>query len=80
MDLEDAEAVWGATIEDNVGGRLRLRYAGTEGLPDTHCIVWVFYLNPRLHLPGWAKEHGCTLRPPAGKPPGLLAAHLFFFW
>ncbi|XP_053530101.1 scm-like with four MBT domains protein 1 isoform X2 [Ictalurus punctatus] len=65
VDKEDAGVVWGATIEENVGGRLRLRYAGTEGLPDTHSVTWIFYLNPLLHLPGWAKEHGCILRPPS---------------
>ncbi|TSV54876.1 Scm-like with four MBT domains protein 1 [Bagarius yarrelli] len=69
VDKEDAGVVWGATIEDNVGGRLRLRYAGTEKLEDTHTHIWIFYLNPLLHLPGWAKEHGCTLRPPSALLP-----------
>ncbi|KTG07324.1 hypothetical protein cypCar_00019533, partial [Cyprinus carpio] len=65
MDHQDAGVVWSAVIEENVGGRLRLRYAGTDGLPDTQSVTWVFYLDPLLHLPGWAQEHSCTLRPPA---------------
>ncbi|XP_076847146.1 scm-like with four MBT domains protein 1 isoform X2 [Brachyhypopomus gauderio] len=65
LDYQNVGVAWPATIEDNVGGRLRLRYAGTEGLADAHSITWLFYLSPLLHLPGWAKEHGCTLRPPA---------------
>uniref|UniRef100_A0A8C1EFR9 SAM domain-containing protein n=1 Tax=Cyprinus carpio carpio TaxID=630221 RepID=A0A8C1EFR9_CYPCA len=66
VDRQDIGVVWSAVIEENVGGRLRLRYAGTDGLPDTQSIIWVFYLDPLLHLPGWAQEHSCTLRPPAG--------------
>uniref|UniRef100_A0A672JYR1 Scm like with four mbt domains 1 n=1 Tax=Sinocyclocheilus grahami TaxID=75366 RepID=A0A672JYR1_SINGR len=65
VDCQDAGVFWSAVIEENVGGRLRLRYAGTDGLPDTQSITWVFYLDPLLHLPGWAQEHSCTLRPPA---------------
>uniref|UniRef100_A0A672K2C5 Scm like with four mbt domains 1 n=1 Tax=Sinocyclocheilus grahami TaxID=75366 RepID=A0A672K2C5_SINGR len=67
VDCQDAGVFWSAVIEENVGGRLRLRYAGTDGLPDTQSITWVFYLDPLLHLPGWAQEHSCTLRPPAGE-------------
>ncbi|XP_022538508.2 scm-like with four MBT domains protein 1 isoform X2 [Astyanax mexicanus] len=69
VDNQDAAAAWCAVIEDNVGGRLRLRYSGTEGLPDAQSITWVFYLNPLLHLPGWAKEHGLTFRPPSALLP-----------
>ncbi|KAG9353228.1 hypothetical protein JZ751_017804 [Albula glossodonta] len=65
QDGEDAGAAWVALIEDNIGGRLRLRYAGTEGLPQNQATLWLFYLHPFLHPPGWAKEHGCTLTPPA---------------
>uniref|UniRef100_A0A4W5NIW3 Scm like with four mbt domains 1 n=1 Tax=Hucho hucho TaxID=62062 RepID=A0A4W5NIW3_9TELE len=67
QDCVDPGVVWGAEVEENVGGRLRLRLAGTEGLPETHSTLWLYYLHPRLHPPGWAKEHGCTLRPPSGK-------------
>ncbi|XP_017567427.1 scm-like with four MBT domains protein 1 isoform X1 [Pygocentrus nattereri] len=69
VDKEDAEVAWAAVIEDNVGGRLRLRYSGTEELPDNPSVIWVFYLNPLLHLPGWAKDHSRTLRPPSALLP-----------
>ncbi|XP_048878472.1 scm-like with four MBT domains protein 1 isoform X3 [Brienomyrus brachyistius] len=65
QDPADTAAAWGATIEDNVGGRLCLRYAGTEEMAPTHGKIWLFYLHPLLHPPGWAKEHGCVLIPPA---------------
>ncbi|XP_036387908.1 scm-like with four MBT domains protein 1 isoform X2 [Megalops cyprinoides] len=65
QDPEDAGAVWGAVIEENIGGRLRLRYAGTEGLTHKQAGLWIFYLHPFLHSQGWGKEHGCTLTPPA---------------
>lgn len=67
QDRVDPGVAWGAEVEENVGGRLRLRLAGTEGLPETHSTLWLYYLHPHLHPPGWAKEHGCTLRPPSGK-------------
>uniref|UniRef100_A0A671VFR7 Scm like with four mbt domains 1 n=1 Tax=Sparus aurata TaxID=8175 RepID=A0A671VFR7_SPAAU len=66
QDNNDPGLAWAAEVEENVGGRLKLRLVGTEGLPDTPTILWLFYLHPRLHPPGWAKEHGCTLRPPSG--------------
>ncbi|XP_036389742.1 scm-like with four MBT domains protein 1 [Megalops cyprinoides] len=65
QDSEDPGVAWVAAIEENVGGRLCLCYAGTKGLPQTHARRWVFYLHPLLHPPGWAREHGCTLAPPA---------------
>ncbi|XP_023661343.1 scm-like with four MBT domains protein 1 isoform X2 [Paramormyrops kingsleyae] len=65
QDSEDPGVAWGAVIEENVGGRLRLLYAGAEGLPQTLAKHWVFYLHPFLHPPGWALESGCTLAPPA---------------
>uniref|UniRef100_A0A8C7HBC2 Scm like with four mbt domains 1 n=1 Tax=Oncorhynchus kisutch TaxID=8019 RepID=A0A8C7HBC2_ONCKI len=67
QDSVDPGVAWGAEVEENMGGRLKLRLAGTERLPDTHATLWLYYLHPRLHPPGWAKEHGCTLRPPSGK-------------
>ncbi|XP_028854141.1 scm-like with four MBT domains protein 1 isoform X2 [Denticeps clupeoides] len=69
QDSRDAGVAWAAAIEDNVGGRLRLRYHGAEGLPDGPATLWLFYLNPLLHLPGWARDSGCTLRPPAALLP-----------
>ncbi|XP_059184934.1 scm-like with four MBT domains protein 1 [Centropristis striata] len=65
QDSVDPGLAWAAEVEENVGGRLKLRLVGTEGLPDTPATLWLFYLHPRLHPPGWAKEHGCTLRPPS---------------
>ncbi|KAI1892742.1 hypothetical protein AGOR_G00136670 [Albula goreensis] len=65
QDSQDPGAAWVAEIEENVGGRLCLRYTGTEGLPEMHARRWLFYLHPLLHPPGWAQEHGCTLVPPA---------------
>lgn len=67
QDNVDLGAAWAAEVEENVGGRLKLRLVGTEGLPDTPATLWLFYLHPRLHPPGWAKEHGYTLRPPTGQ-------------
>lgn len=67
QDGADPGLAWAAEVEENVGGRLKLRLLGTQGLPDTPATLWLFYLHPRLHPPGWAKEHGCTLRPPAGQ-------------
>lgn len=67
QDSRDATAAWAVVIEDNVGGRLRLRYHGTEALPDGDATLWLFYLCPLLHLPGWAQKSGCTLRPPTGE-------------
>uniref|UniRef100_A0A3Q3SSR3 Scm like with four mbt domains 1 n=1 Tax=Mastacembelus armatus TaxID=205130 RepID=A0A3Q3SSR3_9TELE len=68
QDGLDPGLAWAAEVEENVGGRLKLRLVGTEGLPDTPATLWLFYLHPRLHPPGWAKEHGCTLRPPSDLP------------
>ncbi|XP_018589692.1 scm-like with four MBT domains protein 1 isoform X3 [Scleropages formosus] len=65
QDRGDARAAWVAVIEENVGGRLHLRYTGTEGLALAQCSLWLFYLHPLVHPLGWAKEHGCTLLPPA---------------
>lgn len=67
QDSVDLGLAWAAEVEENVGGRLKLRLVGTEGLPDTPATLWLFYLHPRLHPPGWAKEHGCALRPPSGQ-------------
>ncbi|XP_012696666.1 scm-like with four MBT domains protein 1 [Clupea harengus] len=69
QDSRDPAVAWAVLIEDNVGGRLRLRYHGTKALPDSDATLWLFYMNSLLHLPGWAKESGCTLRPPAALLP-----------
>uniref|UniRef100_A0A6Q2XFT6 SAM domain-containing protein n=1 Tax=Esox lucius TaxID=8010 RepID=A0A6Q2XFT6_ESOLU len=66
QDGTDPAVAWGAEVEENVGGRLRLRLAGTEGLSlHPHSTRWVYYLHPCLHPPGWAKKHGHALRPPS---------------
>uniref|UniRef100_A0A674NLC3 Scm like with four mbt domains 1 n=1 Tax=Takifugu rubripes TaxID=31033 RepID=A0A674NLC3_TAKRU len=79
QDNVDLGAAWAAEVEENVGGRLKLRLVGTEGLPDTPATLWLFYLHPRLHPPGWAKEHGYTLRPPSGQD-FLLVLNVFSLW
>uniref|UniRef100_A0A8C6V345 Scm like with four mbt domains 1 n=1 Tax=Neogobius melanostomus TaxID=47308 RepID=A0A8C6V345_9GOBI len=64
VELQDSVELgqaWAAEVEENVGGRLKLRLVGTEGLPDTPATLWLFYLHPRIHPPGWAKENGRTL-------------------
>uniref|UniRef100_A0A8C6PMD7 Scm like with four mbt domains 1 n=1 Tax=Nothobranchius furzeri TaxID=105023 RepID=A0A8C6PMD7_NOTFU len=53
QDGVDPGLAWAAEVEENIGGRLKLRLLGTEGLPDTPATLWLFYLHPRLHPPGW---------------------------
>nr|XP_029539135.1 scm-like with four MBT domains protein 1 isoform X2 [Oncorhynchus nerka] len=65
QDSVDPGVAWGAQVEDNIGGRLCLCYAGTEGLTQSLARRWVFYLDPLLHPPGWAEENSCSLIPPA---------------
>uniref|UniRef100_A0A3Q0RVV3 Scm like with four mbt domains 1 n=1 Tax=Amphilophus citrinellus TaxID=61819 RepID=A0A3Q0RVV3_AMPCI len=77
QDSVDPGLAWAAEVEENVGGRLKLRLVGTEGLPDTPATLWLFYLHPRLHPPGSAKEHGCTLRPPSVTFSSKLRAETF---
>uniref|UniRef100_A0A3P8V0W3 Scm like with four mbt domains 1 n=1 Tax=Cynoglossus semilaevis TaxID=244447 RepID=A0A3P8V0W3_CYNSE len=81
QDSADPGLAWAAEVEENVGGRLKLRLVGTEGLPDTPATLWLFYLHPRIHPPGWAQEQGCSLRPPCKiKRYGLAFILLFFFF
>ncbi|XP_072307748.1 scm-like with four MBT domains protein 1 isoform X2 [Eucyclogobius newberryi] len=68
VELQDSVELgqaWAAEVEENVGGRLKLRLVGTEGLPDSPASLWLFYLHPRIHAPGWAKESDYTLKPPS---------------
>ncbi|XP_041744142.1 scm-like with four MBT domains protein 1 [Coregonus clupeaformis] len=65
QDTVDPGVAWGAQVEDNIGGRLCLRYAGTEGLTQSQARRWVFYLDPLLQPPGWAEENSYSLTPPA---------------
>ncbi|XP_067140789.1 scm-like with four MBT domains protein 1 [Centruroides vittatus] len=55
----DPNNVWIATIIENVGRRLLMRYDGV-----TSHDFWLFYLSHRLHLVGWGHDHGCQYQPP----------------
>ncbi|KAG0726744.1 Scm-like with four MBT domains protein 2 [Chionoecetes opilio] len=50
----DALAGWVATVTDNVGGRLLLRY-DTPDCSDQS--FWLFYQHPRLRPPDWLHFH-----------------------
>ncbi|XP_053170067.1 scm-like with four MBT domains protein 2 isoform X1 [Scomber japonicus] len=61
-DVSDPFHYWPVRVIQNVGGRLRLRYAGLsdQAQEDT----WLFYLDVRLRPLGWALENSFTLEPP----------------
>ncbi|XP_068443062.1 scm-like with four MBT domains protein 2 isoform X2 [Clinocottus analis] len=67
LELQDASSpflYWPVRVLQNVGGRLRLRYAGLNDdrrAQDT----WLFYLDARLRPLGWAAENRLALEPPA---------------
>lgn len=65
QDLSDPFLYWPARVLQNVGGRLRLRYAG---LTEEHRAqdTWIFYLDVRLRPHSWALENCLTLEPPTG--------------
>ncbi|XP_038594249.1 scm-like with four MBT domains protein 2 isoform X1 [Micropterus salmoides] len=65
QDVSDPFLYWPVRVIQNVGGRLRLRYAG---LSDDHQAqdTWLFYLDVRLRPLGWALENKLTLVPPTG--------------
>lgn len=65
QDLSDPFLYWPARVIQNVGGRLRLRYAG---LTEEHRAqdAWIFYLDVRLRPQGWALENRLALQPPTG--------------
>ena len=54
-------SVWIVRVLENVGGRLLLRYEGTDRAVHD---FWLFYIHHRLHPMGWAKEHDCIYTPP----------------
>nr|XP_057921753.1 scm-like with four MBT domains protein 2 isoform X2 [Doryrhamphus excisus] len=62
-DVSDPSRSWPARVILNVGGRLRLRYAG---LSDEHQAqdTWLFYLDVRLRPLGWAQENQLSMEPP----------------
>lgn len=65
-DLSDPFLYWPVRVVQNVGGRLRLRYAGLtddQRAQDT----WLFYLDVRLRPLGWARENRLALEPPTGE-------------
>lgn len=66
QDLSDPFLYWPARVVQNVGGRLRLRYAG---LAEEHRAqdAWLFYLDVRLRPQGWALENRLALQPPTGE-------------
>lgn len=65
QDLSDPFLYWPVTVIQNVGGRLRLRYAGLSEEHQTQ-DTWLFYLDVRLRPLGWAEENHLTLEPPTG--------------
>lgn len=73
QDVSEPFLYWPARVVQNVGGRLRLRYAG---LSEDHQAqdTWLFYLDVRLRPLGWALENRLALEPPAGD--NLICSHL----
>lgn len=65
QDLQDPFRYWPARVIQNVGGRLRLRYAGLANEHRAH-DTWIFYLDVRLRPLGWALENRLALEPPTG--------------
>ncbi|XP_039891647.1 scm-like with four MBT domains protein 2 isoform X3 [Simochromis diagramma] len=63
QDLLDPYLYWPVRVIQNVGGRLRLRYAGLSEEYHDH-DTWLFYLDVRLRPLGWAQENCLTLEPP----------------
>uniref|UniRef100_A0A673AY10 SAM domain-containing protein n=1 Tax=Sphaeramia orbicularis TaxID=375764 RepID=A0A673AY10_9TELE len=63
QDVSDPFLYWPVHVIQNVGGRLRLRYAGVS---DDHEAqdMWIFYLDVRLRPLGWALENHLSLEPP----------------
>lgn len=64
QDLSDPFLYWPVRVVQNVGGRLRLRYAG---LSEEDRDFWLFYLDVRLRPLSWALENHLKLETPAGK-------------
>lgn len=72
QDISDPFLYWPVRVIQNVGGRLRLRYAG---LSEDHQNqdTWLFYLDVRLRPLGWALENRLAFEPPIG----IRSANLF---
>lgn len=65
QDVSDPLLYWPVRVIQNVGGRLRLRYAGLSD-DQQACDTWLFYLDVRLRPLGWAQENHLSLEPPTG--------------
>lgn len=64
QDDANATHVWVATVIENVGGRLLLRY---DGVYVSNHDFWLFYLSYRVHPVGWTKQNdGYEYKPPSG--------------
>lgn len=74
QDVSDPLLYWPARVVQNVGGRLRLRYAGLSDDQQAR-DTWLFYLDVRLRPLGWALENHLSLEPPTGDH----LIKLFFF-
>ncbi|MFT7798259.1 scm-like with four MBT domains protein 2 isoform X2 [Arapaima gigas] len=73
QDQHEPILYWPARVIENVGGRLRLRYAGLE--QDDH-DTWLFYLDVRLRPMGWSQENHYTME----LPPELRGLKTTFEW
>lgn len=63
QDENDLTHVWIARVLKNIGGRLLLRYEGTDSARQD---FWLFYLHYRIHPMGWAQEMDMPYGPPEG--------------
>ncbi|XP_069581692.1 LOW QUALITY PROTEIN: scm-like with four MBT domains protein 2 [Brachyistius frenatus] len=63
QDSPDPSLYWPVRVIQNVGGRLRLRYAGLAEEQRAQ-DAWLFYLDVRLRPLGWAPENRLALEPP----------------
>ncbi|ESO06919.1 hypothetical protein HELRODRAFT_77216, partial [Helobdella robusta] len=70
-----------ATIEENKGGRLKLRYNDSEGIDS---YFWCHCLSSLIHPVGWSSLVGHNIEaapksppPPISPPPSGVAAQLF---
>ncbi|XP_063164547.1 scm-like with four MBT domains protein 2 isoform X2 [Candoia aspera] len=66
IELQDVQSpfqFWVVSVVENIGGRLRLRYAGLDETDSYD--QWLFYLDCRLRPVGWCQENKYQLDPPA---------------
>ncbi|XP_054710645.1 scm-like with four MBT domains protein 1 [Uloborus diversus] len=60
-EVFNPQNIWIATISQNVGGRLQLKY---DELKSSHEKFWLFYLSDRLFSIGHVAEHNLTYSAP----------------